>query len=62
MTIVRGRPTSIGWKRKKLGDKFQVVIELDEAPGWPIDVVWKATPIYLSLEPPAIVGQVKDGE
>jgi hypothetical protein len=45
-----GRATRMGWKRRKSGDKFEVVIELDKPPGWPIDVVWNATPIQLSLK------------
>lgn len=46
---VIGRATSVGWKRRKSGDKFQVVIELDKAPGWPINVCWDAMPISLEL-------------
>jgi hypothetical protein len=49
MAEVIGTATRIGWKRRKSGDKFEVVIELDEAPGWPINVVWKAIPIALEL-------------
>jgi len=45
-----GRATRMGWKRRKSGDKFEVVIEIDAAPGWPIDVVWRATPITLSIK------------
>jgi hypothetical protein len=46
---VIGRATSMGWKRRKSGDKFRVEIEFDEPPGWPIDVVWSARPIELAL-------------
>ncbi len=52
MDEVIGKATSIGWKRRKSGDKFQVVIELNEAPNWPIDVVWKETPIALRINAP----------
>lgn len=45
-----GRATRMSWKTRKSGTKFEVVIELDKAPGWPIDVVWRATPITLSLK------------
>jgi hypothetical protein len=45
-----GRATRMGWKRRKSGDKFEVVIELDKAPGWPISVVWDAMPITLLLK------------
>lgn len=44
-----GRATKMGWKRRKSGDKFEIVIELDYAPGWPIGVVWNSTPIALDL-------------
>lgn len=47
---VVGHATSMGWKRRKSGDKFQVAIELAEPPpNWPISVVWDKTPIVLSL-------------
>lgn len=49
---VIGTAMSMGWKRKKSGDKFQLVIELSEAPVWPIDIVWKSTPISLSIDDP----------
>jgi Lar family restriction alleviation protein len=45
---VVGRATRMGWKRGKT-DKFEVVIQLDSAPGWPIGVVWDSTPIALQL-------------
>jgi hypothetical protein len=45
-----GRATRMGWKRRKSGDKFEVVIELDSPPGWPINVVWTARPVILDLE------------
>jgi hypothetical protein len=57
MSDVIGRATRMGWKRRKSGDKFEVVIELDAAPGWPIGVVWDSTPIALELrEPQSVVG------
>ena len=55
---VIGRATAMGWKRRKSGDKFRVEIELNEAPGWPISVVWASTPIELSLvEPVSVVSE-----
>jgi hypothetical protein len=39
----------MGWKSRKSGDKFEIVIQLDYAPDWPIDVVWRASPIALDL-------------
>lgn len=45
---VVGRATRMGWKRGKT-DKFEVVIQLDGAPGWPIGVVWDQTPIAITL-------------
>lgn len=52
MSDVIGRATRMGWKRRKSGDKFEVVIELDTPPGWPIGVVWNSTPIALELREP----------
>jgi hypothetical protein len=49
MADILGRATRAGWKRRKSGDKFEIVIELDDPPGWPIDFVWMATPIALEL-------------
>jgi hypothetical protein len=60
MTGVIGKATRMGWKRYKKGDKFEVVIQLDYAPGWPIDVVWRGTPIMLDLtDSPAVPLQEK---
>jgi len=52
VTEIIGRATRIGWKRRKSGDKFEIVIELDAAPGWPINTVWDALPIALDLRWP----------
>ncbi|MFB6449301.1 hypothetical protein [Bradyrhizobium tunisiense] len=49
MAEIIGRATRAGWKRRKSGDKFEIVIELDAPPGWPIAFVWGATPIALEL-------------
>jgi hypothetical protein len=46
---VIGRATAMGWKRRKSGDKFRIEIELDGPPQWPINVVWKSTPITLTI-------------
>jgi len=48
--VVRGTAKRMGWKRFKSGDRFQIVIELDSPPAWPINVVWNARPILLALE------------
>ncbi len=47
-----GHAVRMGWKRRRGVDKFQIVIELDQLPEWPIDIVWKATPISLILVEP----------
>lgn len=39
-----------GWRKKRGKERFIVEIELMSGPHWPIDVVWKQTPITLSLE------------
>jgi hypothetical protein len=53
MNEIEGRATRMGWKRRKSGDKFEVVIELSDPPSWPINVVWKCYPIFLRYEDPA---------
>ena len=48
--VARGIAKRMGWVRKKGGDRFQVVIELDRPPAWPINAVWNSRPILLALE------------
>ena len=47
---VVGRATRMGWKRRRSGEKFEIVIELEDAPGWPLSVVWSSEPVTLSLK------------
>jgi hypothetical protein len=47
---IRGTAVRMGWEKRKGGDRFRIVIELNEPPTWPIDVVWSARPILLELE------------
>jgi hypothetical protein len=49
-TKIVGHAIRMGWERRARGDKFRIVIELDQPPTWPVDVVWKATPIVLELK------------
>jgi hypothetical protein len=51
--MITGVARYAGWRRKDKRERFVVEIELPEAPGWPIDVVWKQMPITLSIELPA---------
>lgn len=48
--MITGVARSAGWRKKRKRERFVIEIELTEAPGWPIDFVWKQTPITLSIQ------------
>ncbi len=60
--MITGVANYMGWRKKRGKDRFIVEIELTEAPTWPIDVVWKRTPITLCVEVPTVTPQQQDNE